>query len=101
MIRVLIERYFVRGMEKQLEKALSEARTSAMRSPGYLSGESLIDMNDTHHSLVISTWRTREEWEAWDHSDERRRVRAFIEPLLEGPEKVAVYEVTLHTDRPS
>ena len=101
VIRVLIERYFVRGMERQLERALQEARSFAMRSPGYLSGETLVDLSDSHHSLVISTWRTRHEWQAWDNSDERRRLRGLIEPLLEGPEKITVYEVTLHTDPPA
>jgi heme-degrading monooxygenase HmoA len=85
-------------MEQQLEQALKEARMFAMRSPGYLSGETLIDMQDSHHSLVISTWRAREEWEAWDGSNARRRVRALIEPLLEVPETVTIYEVTLHNE---
>jgi heme-degrading monooxygenase HmoA len=98
VIRVLIERYFVRGMEQQLEQALKEARRFAMHSPGYLSGETLIDTQDSHHSLVISTWRTREEWEAWNGSNARHRVRALIEPLLEVPEKTTVFEVTLHNE---
>jgi heme-degrading monooxygenase HmoA len=93
MIRVLIERYFASGMEEELRNAEREVRKEAVHNPGYVSGETLIDLADPRHSLVISTWRSQEEWDAWHESEERRASMAHIDSMLEMPERVTVFEI--------
>ena len=65
MIRVLIDRHLADGMEHEAELALMDARHEAMRIPGYISGETLRDIGDVQHYLVISTWRSQRDWEVW------------------------------------
>lgn len=93
MIRVLIERYFASGMEEELRDAEREVRKEATHNPGYISGETLIDLTDSRHNLVISTWRSQAEWEAWHESEERRASMARIDSMLEMPEQVKVFEI--------
>ena len=92
MIRVLIDRVFAQGMEEELRSIELEARQQAVQIPGYISGESLRDTSNPQHNLVISTWRSREDWERWMASDRRNTVTARITPLLEQPETITVFE---------
>jgi heme-degrading monooxygenase HmoA len=92
MIRVLIDRVFAQGMEEELRGIEQEARQQAVKIAGYISGESLRDTSNPQHNLVISTWRSREDWERWMASDRRKTVTTRITPLLEQPETITVFE---------
>lgn len=92
MVRVLIERHFASGHEDTLSQALLELRQQASQVPGYVSGETLWDVSDPLHYMVISTWTSRHAWEAWKDSEERANRVIQIQLLLEEPEKIQVYE---------
>ena len=93
MIRVLLERHLVEGMEETFDQVLQDVRQSAVAYPGYVSGESLRNRDDPQHRAVISTWRTAQDWEAWARSDLRANAQAQLAPLLEEPEKTTVFEI--------
>lgn len=92
MVRVLIERRVSSAMLEAYGSALREMRLQAVQKPGYISGESLRDVQRPGHFVVISTWNGRGDWEAWAGSESRRRVMARIGPMLEEPEKITVLE---------
>lgn len=92
MIRVIIDRHFVQGMDEELRQAELEARKAATSMPGYISGETLRDTANPQHNVVISTWRSQEDWNAWMTSEERIRILSRIEPLLVEPEQITVME---------
>jgi len=92
MIRILIERRLVPGAEDRLRRALRELRQEAMDRDGYISGETHRDVADPSHFLILSTWRSRDDWETWARSDARRAVEARIAPMLAEPERITVLE---------
>lgn len=92
MVRVLIERTLSEAMEREFHEALRTARQSAMTFPGYISGETLRDVANPCHHVVISTWRSAQDWENWVHSEERQRLLAAITPCLDEPEVYKVLE---------
>jgi heme-degrading monooxygenase HmoA len=92
MIRVLIERWLLPGVEKDLVAALREMRRDALNAPGYISGETLRDADDPAHVVIVSTWRARADWDRWAGCEARQRVRREIAPMLARPERVAVLE---------
>lgn len=92
MIRVLIERVFAEGMDEELRKAEMDARQQAMRIPGYISGETLRDVDDPQRNVVISTWRSIEDWEAWKSSEARNSVLQSLKPMLVEPERITVLQ---------
>lgn len=92
MIRVVIERKLKKGVEETLQAHLRELRREAIRQPGYVSGETLRDLADPMHFLILSTWRTHDEWRAWAASPQRREIEATINTMLVAPEKVTVFE---------
>jgi heme-degrading monooxygenase HmoA len=42
--------------------------------------------------VIISTWRTREEWETWAASSPRQEIEDQIRLLLAEPEKITIYQ---------
>ncbi len=92
MVRVLIKRKVVEAMEPVFHQGLREARKTAVGFPGYISGETLRDIANPHHHVIISTWRSAEDWERWLTSEERQRVDAAVGPCLEEPETYMVME---------
>jgi heme-degrading monooxygenase HmoA len=42
--------------------------------------------------VILSTWRSREEWESWAASEMRREIEDQIRLLLAEPEKITVCE---------
>ena len=57
-----------------------------MQRNGYISGETLVDINDHRRIVVISVWANKAEWEAWVNSDERRKLEASLEKnLIQAP----------------
>lgn len=92
MIRVLIERRLAEGVEEDLQRAMREMRREAIHVPGYLSGETLRSIADPNRYVIISSWRSKQEWEAWSRSETRKRIEARIAPLLAEPERLMVFE---------
>jgi heme-degrading monooxygenase HmoA len=82
MLRVLIERRVREGAGAEYERTQRELRFEALREHGYLTGETWRDLDDPHHYMVISTWRSRREWDGWAASDARRRVLERLAPLV-------------------
>ena len=92
MVRVLIERRVSQGMLGDFHQALRKMRLEALHRSGYISGESWRNAKNPNHFVVISSWISRDDWEAWASSEERRKVMALIGPMLDEPEKVTVLE---------
>ena len=93
MIRVFIERRCQAGKEHALEGLLQELRSQSLHQPGYVSGETLVEIDDPTSFLVISTWTRLDAWKIWENSRARHEVDHLIEPLLDGELKVRIYRL--------
>lgn len=87
--KILIKRRFKEGHTPQIVSLLNDVRRLAMTMPGYQSGETLTRSGFPNEMVVISTWASLEEWEAWKNSEERKNFEAMLEIYQEGP---TVYE---------
>lgn len=92
MVRVVIERRLTEGGDEVIGRTLRDLRREAIHRPGYVTGETLRDVSDPHHFLILSTWRTREEWEAWAASEARQEIEDRIRPVFAEPERITVWE---------
>jgi quinol monooxygenase YgiN len=94
MIRVLIERNVAPGLEDYYDATIKRTVSSVVKAQGCLAGESLKDPNNPSLRIVMSKWQSREDWDRWYFSSERREVIAEITPMLEGSEKITLLELT-------
>ncbi len=92
MIRVIIERWLAEGGDVAIEKMMRDLRQAAIHTPGYVTGETLRDVADPQHFVIISTWRTREEWKTWAASPKRQDIEQQIRVMLAEQEKITVFE---------
>jgi len=91
MIRVIIERHVKEGAS--LSSLLRELRVAAVHQPGYVTGETLVNTEDKSIIMVISTWRSLEDWKAWETSEKRAKLYQQIEPLLVEKPRVRIFEI--------
>jgi len=91
MIKVLLERTIKGKNVSEIVRLLRQLRVRAMQQPGYISGETLHAVDDHNHYLVISTWESLKDWEAWFNSAERQELHHELEKLLEIPARTRVY----------
>jgi heme-degrading monooxygenase HmoA len=59
-------------------------RQLATGQNGYITGETLRNLNDPEEFLVISTWQSPADWENWLKSEERLEIQQQIDTLLGG-----------------
>ena len=81
-VKILLERKFKEDPSLEEIKTINELRIGAMQRKGYVSGETLVDLNDNRRIVVISVWANKAGWEAWVNSDERRKLEATLEKNL-------------------
>jgi heme-degrading monooxygenase HmoA len=91
-VKILIYRKIKPGKEKELSEAVRALRFKAMVAPGYISGETLRSVEDPSIQLVISTWKSIEDWKNWFNTRERQAFQEKIDVILEEPSKIARYE---------
>ena len=91
MIRVIIEREIAEGLEEFYEAAVVNLLGVLSSAPGYLSGDSLVDMQRPNHYVVVTRWVDADSWSRWFVSNERQTVLDAIRPfLVNNEEKVTM-----------
>ena len=81
-IKILLERKFKQEPGLEDIKIINALRTGAMERRGYVSGETLVDMNDHCRMVVVSVWSNKAAWDAWENSKERSKLEAGISDKL-------------------
>ena len=99
-VKIFIKRNIQEDDMEVALSLLSQFRINAMGQPGYISGETLINHYDPRSVTVVSTWQTVEDWINWQESDERARIEARLEEMLEQPTKYEVYDVGVLPKKP-
>lgn len=90
-VKVIIKRRVPKGKEGQLLPLLQELRSRAIAQRGYISGETLRNVDDTEDYVVIGTWQSVEDWQAWKADKGRAEIQSRIDTLLGGSTSYAVY----------
>ena len=94
-VKVFIKRNIKKGKTEDTLALLNEVRSQALKQPGYISGETLINHYDPSNITVVSTWQTIDDWIRWQESDERAAQEDQLESLQEGPANFEIYDLGL------
>lgn len=90
-VKVIIVRHVPSEATEELTPLLLELRSQALKQPGYISGETLIRVDDAREHLVISTWDSLEHWNAWLINPERVQIQERVDVLLGAETYFQVY----------
>lgn len=91
-IKILIQRKIIPGKLTELGDAVRELRSKALHAPGFISGETLQSVEDPSVHLVISTWKSIEDWNNWVNTPERQAFQKRIDGILAEPAKIRTYQ---------
>ncbi|MBW2369665.1 MAG: antibiotic biosynthesis monooxygenase [Deltaproteobacteria bacterium] len=81
-IQVFIMRRFEPGqMANQVIPYVLKMRALATVQPGYISGETLSNVEQPQECMVISRWESLDDWNRWRHSKERAEIQDKIDEL--------------------
>ena len=95
-VRVLIKRRLKKGISNDVLALLNKLRSGAMNREGYVTGESLLGMDDPRKLLVISTWQDMDSWDSWKGDPSRIENEGELEKYLEGPTEYEAYALGMY-----
>ena len=95
-VRVLIKRHLKRGISQDVLALLNKLRSGAMNRDGYVTGESLLGMDDPKKLLVISTWQDMGSWKSWEKDPSRIENEDELEKYLERPTEYEAYALGMY-----
>jgi heme-degrading monooxygenase HmoA len=90
-VKILIRRRVPEDKARQMIPLFRRMRTLANEQPGYITGETMKNLERPDEFLVISTWETSDDWRSWLESSERREVQSQIDKLLGGKTEYEIY----------
>jgi heme-degrading monooxygenase HmoA len=80
-VKILIKRRLPLDKDKYAVELLRQLRTLAMQQEGYISGETLRSIENSEEFLVISTWRSFEDWRNWLNNSQREGLQSKVDIL--------------------
>ena len=93
MMTVITRTVLREGTEPEWDAAMRARLEAAGGRGGWIGGQLLIPLERLNERVIVGTWDTRADWEAW-HADEAfRDTRLRIEGLEERPSETSWYEV--------
>ena len=91
-VKIFIKRDVQEKNIIELTVLLKRLRSLTLSQPGYISGETLKRIDTPNECMVISTWRSVEDWNNWVNNEKRLKIQTEIDQLLGQVTEYAVYE---------
>ena len=92
IVKILIKRQVSENKASELNKLIHQLRAATTGQPGYISGDTLRRIDQPGEHLVISKWKSRENWDRWFEKPERVAIQQKIDDLLGSPTIYEIYE---------
>ncbi len=97
-VKILIKRKIKDGNMQAAARLLINSRQGAMTQPGYISSETLRNLDDPGQVVVVSMWQNKSDWQAWKDSETRKAIQAEFEAYLVGQTEYEHYALGLPMD---
>jgi heme-degrading monooxygenase HmoA len=90
-VKILIKRKVPESKARDMIPLFRKMRTLANEQPGYITGETMRNLEKPDEFLVISTWETSNDWKRWVQSSERQQIQSQIDALLGGKTEYDIF----------
>jgi heme-degrading monooxygenase HmoA len=92
-VKIFIKRKVSADSILELTILLKKLRSLTLSQSGYIYGETLRRVDAENECMVISTWRSLDDWNKWLHNEQRIEIQNEIDRLLGETTEYSVYEV--------
>jgi heme-degrading monooxygenase HmoA len=72
------------GSEPEWDAAMRDRLAAAADKPGWVGGQLLMPLNRLNRRVIVGTWQTRADWEAWHQDPAFAETRQRLEGLEQG-----------------
>ena len=79
---------------------LREMRTEAIQQPGYISGNTIVGVEDPSLIAIVMIWQSIKEWEAWEKSQTQIKIFRKIVPFMLEKSKIKIYRYLSYQAKP-
>jgi heme-degrading monooxygenase HmoA len=83
------------GVEREWDAAMRARLSAAKKRPGWVGGQLLRQSDKADRRVIVGTWRTRADWEAWHHDRQFAATRGRLDGLESGPAEHWWHEVVV------
>src|SRR5947208_8211949 len=80
------------GCEPRWDAAMRERLEAARNQAGWIAGQVAIPVDALDERVIIGTWQTRADWEAWHADPKFRETRKQVEGLETRPREARRHE---------
>ncbi|HEV7663890.1 MAG TPA: antibiotic biosynthesis monooxygenase [Chloroflexota bacterium] len=81
------------GAEPEWDGAMRERLAAAADKPGWLGGQLMMPLDHLNRRVIVGTWQTRADWEAWHQDPAFAQTRQRLEGLESGQPEQWWHEV--------
>jgi len=81
-VKIIIIRRVPKEKASEIRPMLMQMRSLAHAQTGYISGETLVNYDDPEEYVVISTWKSLDNWNTWLADKRRQELQAQVDQIL-------------------
>jgi len=81
-VKVISRRLFRISRKEEIKPLLKQLQESAKTQPGFISRSTCSNLKDPGEYIVISEWKSADDWIAWMNTEEVRDIQWKIDSLL-------------------
>jgi heme-degrading monooxygenase HmoA len=93
MMTVITQVALKPGSEPEWDQAMRDRLAAAPGQPGWVGGQMLIPLDGLDRRVIVGTWTTRADWEAWHEDPAFQKTRQRMEGLQAQPSEMEWFEV--------
>lgn len=90
-VKIFIKRQVPEEKAREIIPLVREMRSLATNHEGYISGETLRNLERPEEFMVISTWQSSQDWKEWIKSEGRQEIQGKIDSLLGGETEYQIF----------
>src|SRR5262250_3006000 len=101
MMTIVTHVHLKEGAGSDWDAAMRTRLSAARKASGWVGGQLLRPADKPDRRVIVGTWRTRADWEAWHHDPHFTETRARLEGLESVPAEYWWHDVVLDVRKAS
>ena len=85
MMTIVTHVHLKEGGGREWDAAMRTRLSAAKKRPGWVGGQLLRQSDKPDRRVIVGTWKTRADWEAWHHDRQFAATRGRLDGLENGP----------------
>jgi len=101
MMTIVTHVHLKEGAGRDWDGAMRTRLSAVNKRPGWVGGQLLRPADNPNRRVIVGTWRTRADWEAWHHDPQFTATRQRLDGLESAPAEHWWHNVVLDVRKPS